>query len=165
MRESLRRHGQLSPLVVREFPQTGEYEILDGHLRREAARTLNLPRMEVLNLGPITDVEAAEAFLAIHAVWGRRNHPNYLRVFQKLASLVDADKLLAALPGKLGKSSGASHAPGPWIDFKFRVDNQAATVCDTALTAVQKSTGCKRSVAFERICADFLAGANPGSQP
>jgi ParB-like chromosome segregation protein Spo0J len=188
LRISLQTLGQIQALVVREG-SGWLYECLDGSQRLELLEMLGAVKVDVLDLGKVDDAKAREIHLALNlnrgkpnagpladaleAVVHSRSTPDE-RAFKEVVLLEllplsskSIDKTVAKLRSK-GTTRQVVHnpkAPHGWVDFKFSVDPAAAKVCDQALTRVEKSTGCQRHVAFERVCADFLQGPNPGRQP
>lgn len=186
LHESITRYGQLQPVVVRETPSG--LEVVDGSARFVMIHTLRAADIDVTNLGAIDDAEAREVHLALNLDRGKSGavaladalqnvmdaqvteRAKALKEVALLASLPlsrqGVDKTVAKLRSK-GQSQ-ATHNPASqpsWVDFRFKVDHSAAQVCDQALSDVEQSTGCQRSVAFERICADYLAGPSVGRQP
>lgn len=184
---SIQTLGQLQPFVVREGG-SGTLQIIDGEARWRLLKKLGAVQVDVLNLGAVDDCKALEIHLALNLDHGK---PAAEPLADALEAVVQsrADpkgqafkevRLLELLPlrssgidktvEKLRKRAAPKpphnpNAPHGWVRFRFDVDPGAALVCDQALTRVEKSTGCKRGVAFERIMADALAGPNPGRQP
>jgi ParB-like chromosome segregation protein Spo0J len=182
--KSIDRFGLLQPLVVRELRENTDLEVIDGNKRLEALRYFAFTHVDVVILEPMDEDVATEIHLALNLNGGK---PAADRLADALESVIesgtdDAEKarkevdLLKTVPlasrgidktvEKLrsrGRAKKSEHDPSTrsWVDFRFSVDPDAARVCDDALTKVEADTGCKRGVAFERICADFLAGYQP----
>lgn len=193
MRAGLQSYGQLVPLVVRTLakvaPSGGPVrECVDGSQRLEVIRTMGAVKVDVLDVGAIDDARARELHLVLNLGRGK---PQADAMAQALEDVIDAPatthgkamkevelarvlplsggpaKTVARLRSK-GQTPARPHNAGAtrsWVDFRFKVDPGAAKVCDDALTQVEQTTQCKRSVAFERICADYLAGPAVGKQP
>lgn len=191
LRESLDRFGETSPIVVRQV-DTGMgddvqyYEIIDGNERFAYANDIHDEQsdfeLSVLDYGPISDDEARALHVSLNLPRGviqpgpladalevAAPDGNGPRGEALLALLPLVDRTVDAAIAKFRRraSRNGKHdpdAPQGWVDFRFRVDPDAAEVCDRALTVVEKTTDCGRGVAFERVCADFLAGPNAGRE-
>lgn len=174
---SIQTHGILQPIVIRDTARG--HEIIDGHWRYAIVKSLGQADIEAKNVGSITDEESAQLAIELNMNRGKPTSQGLVTLLETAIRgkvwLADVEKVLP-FPGKivvtlekLQKKLAAKSSSGnaqSWINFNFHVDKGAARVCDDALTLVETSTGCTRHVAFERICADFLAsGNNPGSQP
>lgn len=195
LQNSLAHFGLVQPLAVRELPSpegVERLETIDGSKRlvlfKEQMAGQN-PTVQVVNYGPIDDATARRLHLALNMTRGKAG-PGELAdalesVVQSGLTIEDQAQtevhLLSILPipsrgidktiEKLRKKAG----PKPldvdpetgegWISFRFKVHPDAAEVCDRALTLVEQSTKCQRSIAFERICADHLAGPIIARQP
>jgi ParB-like chromosome segregation protein Spo0J len=179
LKESLANYGQIIPLVARQ--SGSDFEIIDGSSRLELLEELGNSVVHICDVGVIGDDQARELHLCLNMDKGKLNAD---ALAMALEAIIDSQPteaakakkevaLLSTLPLKkqgIEKTvqklrakglSVATHnpnaAPG-WVDFKFKVDPSAARVCDDALTDIEKQTQCKRSTAFEFICADYLAG-------
>ena len=193
LRESIERFGGTSPLVVRQVEpfdvDLQYYEVIDGNARLAVMREIlgeknpELdPEVTILDYGSLADDDARTLHLALNLPRGIvRPGPlaDALEAVVPDGDNAKADELLAVLPlvdrtvdaaiAKFRRRAQRrvehdADAPQGWINFRFRVDPEAAEVCDRALTSVEQTTQCERGVAFERICADFLAGPVVGRQ-
>ncbi len=58
---SLRRHGQVAPLVVRFHPEEeGQFELVDGEHRKRACEEVGFSEVDIYNLGDIDDLTAMQ---------------------------------------------------------------------------------------------------------
>lgn len=192
LKESLRRFGQLQPVVVRVNPSRAagdvSVDVVDGDKRLGALLELGALEVDCINIGVRDDVHCLEVHLALNLDRGK---PKADALADAIENVVEAPKTesakamseislsrlipLAKMPVKMVahlRSRGRSNAPtgNPkatkgWIDFAFKIAPSAARVCDDALSFVEKHHNVKRPQAFELICADFLAGAPKGGQP
>jgi hypothetical protein len=191
LRESLERFGPTSPIVVRQV-DTGlgddvqYYEVIDGNERLAYLREVHSEEADfsivVLDYGAVSDDEARALHVSLNLPRGVIQPGPLADALEVAAPDGDGpqgEALLALLPlvdrtvdAAIAKfrrrvEKRVEHdpdAPQGWVDFRFRVDPDAAEVCDRALTVVEKTTDCGRGVAFERVCADFLAGPNAGRE-
>jgi hypothetical protein len=190
IKHALHTYGQLVPLVVRDLgPGHGwRYECIDGSHRLEALEAIGAVKVDILDVGQVDDAAARELHLVLnlgrgkpaatpladaleHAVNAAPTDAGKAMKEVELAGVLPLNggpvKAAARLRAK-GQTPARSHnpsAPRGWVDFRFKVDPGAAKVCDDAITQVTSTTGCERHVAFERICADYLAGPSVGRQP
>jgi hypothetical protein len=190
IKASMRKFGQLVPLVVRyvQVDNNFMYEVIDGACRVRCLADMGALMVDVLDVGSVTEMEAKEMHLALNLGRGK---PSADALADALESIVTAQPRLEdqarkemelgkSLPIKGGVAKTVSRlrnrgrtpkqpsTPGnrSWVDFSFKVDPNAARVCDDALTMVEKQTGVKRNVAFEYLCADYLGNPNQtGGQP
>ena len=191
LRESLERFGETSPIVVRQVDtglgdEVQYYEIIDGNERFAYLNDIHSEEADfsisVLDYGPISDDEARALHVSLNLPRGVIQPgplADALEVAAPDGNGPQGEALLALLPivdrtiddaiAKFRRRAAkrVAHdpdAPGGWVDFRFRVDPDAAEVCDRALTVVERTTDCDRGVAFERVCADFLSGPNAGRE-
>lgn len=92
--ESLRRHGFIKPIIVRELTD-GTLEILGGEHRRDAALRLGLDQVPVFNLGRIGEKKAKEIGLIDNARYG---HDDTLGLAALLGELGSIEELSTFLP-------------------------------------------------------------------
>lgn len=98
--ESIRAHGLLQPLVVRERSEGG-YEVICGHRRRAAAKLVGVAHLDCM-VRELTDAQAVEAMLAENSK--RRDVPP-LEESDALLRLVEWGQTPAALAERLGRTS------------------------------------------------------------
>jgi hypothetical protein len=179
LEQSILQWGQLQPVIVRELVD-GSLELVDGSKVVDILEHHKFTNVSVVTLGRISESEAREIHLAINLDRGRPEVSNLADNLETVASTGDVQeraerelRLLKVLP--IPEKGGVSNTvkklrsqgqkkgklvdsePG-FIGFKFRVPPDAAKVCDSALTTVEKTADCKRDRAFELLCADALAG-------
>lgn len=68
--EAIKRLGIFKPIIVREFAESEDLEILGGEHRWQGAQRLKLKELPVMNLGIIDDKKAKEISLADNARFG-----------------------------------------------------------------------------------------------
>jgi ParB-like chromosome segregation protein Spo0J len=189
LRGSLLTFGQIAPYVVREIGGTQMFECIDGSARLELQRAAGAVGVDVFNLGPRDDDIALAVHLALNLDRGKPHPDAMAAALETVIALQPDDRAKAKVEVELidtltiprkgvdqtvaklrsrGRPAPTKHNPAStpsWVEFKMKVDHAAAKVCDRALSHVEQSTGCQRHVAFERICADYLAGAPQGGTP
>jgi hypothetical protein len=95
IRKSLERNGMFKPIVVRETPVVGVYEILGGEHRWEQAIELGESEVPVANLGVISDKQAKEIGLIDNARYGA---DDTLGLAEILKEIGDVPELQGFLP-------------------------------------------------------------------
>lgn len=70
IRESIKRNGIFKPIIVRQVPGQGGYEIIGGEHRWEQAVELGFSDVPVVNLGEIDDRQAKEIGVIDNARYG-----------------------------------------------------------------------------------------------
>jgi len=175
-----------------QHPKGIRYETIDGSARLRLLVENNPDpnqHVSVMNYGVIDDETAYSLHVALNMDRGAPAPGPLADLLENVLACAKDDKartqteveLLALLPKissggvdglvqRLRRRAAPKpmkhdpNAPRGWVDFHFKVHPDAANVCDQALSSVESTTQCKRSIAFERICADHLAGPMPGRQ-
>ncbi len=94
LEESVKRFGMFKPIVVREVD--GALEIIGGQHRWEAARSLKLAEIPVVNLGRVSDKKAKEIGLVDN---GRYGADDTLQLAELLEDIgVGAEELSSFMP-------------------------------------------------------------------
>lgn len=167
--------GQVAPIVVR---QAGDgYDVVDGHLRLQAAKELGWEQVDVYLLdGQVSDDEAREMAIALV---GARAEPARQELAQALDHLLQATeedpdetaRLARTLPFRQkdltkvvrrlrGETSPHTRKKASHVDMRFRLPPEAAQVVGEAVDlVVAENEGVTRDRALELIAADFLSGA------
>lgn len=96
--ESIRRFGMFKPLVCREL-EDGRLEIIGGQHRWEAAKSLGMEEVPIVNLGLIDDRKAKEISLVDN---GRYGSDDSQRLAELLRELGTTDELAEYLPYAVG---------------------------------------------------------------
>ena len=195
LQNSLAHFGLVQPLSVRELPSpegVDRLETIDGSKRLVLFKEQMAgqdPTILVVNYGQVDDSTARRLHLALNMTRGKAGPGELADVLEHVldsGGTVEEQArnevhLLSILPipsrgldktiEKLRKKAGPKQLDTDpdtgegWVSFRFKVHPDAADVCDRALTLVEQSTKCQRSIAFERICADHLAGPIIARQP
>jgi ParB-like chromosome segregation protein Spo0J len=94
--ESIRTHGFIDPLLVREIPEG--FEIIDGEHRWKASRDLGLAEIPVNNLGTVSDSVAKQLTIIMNETRGRPERTALSRLLQDVAKEVSREDLYRILP-------------------------------------------------------------------
>lgn len=86
--ESIKRFGMFKPLVVRTLDD-GRLEILGGQHRWEAAKTLGIEQVEVVDLGRIDDKRAKEISLVDNSRYGSDDGLKFSELLRELDDVED----------------------------------------------------------------------------
>lgn len=175
LKEAMAGLGQVAPIVVR---QAGEnYDVVDGHLRLQAAKELGWEQVDVYLLdGQVSDDEAREMAIALV---GARAQPDRQELAVALDRLLQATeeepdetaRLARTLPFRQkdltkvvrrlrGETKPHTTRKASHVDLRFRLPPDAAQVVGEAVDlVVAENDGVTRDRAIELIAADFLSGA------
>lgn len=174
--ESVRQFGQLQPLVVEAVANIGKYRVVDGNVRLKILKELECKQVDVLDLGAVSEQDAAEIHLIFNMNRGKPKAEPLANVLEVATSndVMRESRLFKEVP-LTGKSvvhaiekirariekKQVKHDPDAepsFIDFKMRLPPDAAKVCDQALSYIETNNDVKRPRAFELMAADYLAG-------
>jgi ParB-like chromosome segregation protein Spo0J len=99
LEESIKRLGFFRPVIVREIANSGisdiTYQLLGGEHRAQAAVRLKISKIPVVNLGPISDLEAKEIGIADNARYGVDDQIAFAELVKDMGN---ADQLETFLP-------------------------------------------------------------------
>ena len=179
--ESVKRDKSLGVVAVRELDD-GNYEVIDGNHRLEAARFLKMEKLTVENFGKLSKSDAV-------LIARRRNHQWFREDVVLLASLyadvvvpeISIDDLSTFMPetkndlADLIRMAEGTHVPNMdgKENKKAKVEERVPSyslsfipeqyeVIQRAIEAIRASEGdtsITKSRAVELICADYLSGA------
>jgi len=90
---SLKRHGFVKPVIVRERPD-GVLEILGGQHRVEAAISMGFEEVPTLNLGEVSDARAKEIGLIDNARYGSDDANALADILKEIGKDVDVASFL-----------------------------------------------------------------------
>jgi len=176
-RESLRRFGWLSPIVVRSSIDAGGsgFEIIDGEHRWRIAVEDGIDPVPVFCVDGLTDAEAKRATVILNDLHGQARPDKLTALFRGLLDEISVDELLIGLPYSPDVLSSLlpdielpslpvgplPEAPSPggarWVERTYRLPLEAAEVVDDALARARGEDEIEPWQALERIAAEFLA--------
>lgn len=97
LEQSMRRNGVFRPIIAREIDENGTtvLEIIGGEHRWGLAKKIGLAEVPVVNMGPITDLQAKEIGVIDNTRYGADDALSFAEL---LKSLGDVDELQSFLP-------------------------------------------------------------------
>lgn len=104
--ESIRRHGFIEPLVVREKPNKKAgtaYETINGAHRLQAAKDLELPEIPCVNVGKVTEEEAYEIGVILNELHGSPDQVRLADRLRRISETMPFEKLAAVMPYSRGE--------------------------------------------------------------
>lgn len=93
---AIRRFGFGQPLIVREADDG--YEVIDGEHRLNAARSLRMTQVPVINLGNVPDVVAKQLTILANELSGTSDQVRMSALLSDLAQHVSIDALREVMP-------------------------------------------------------------------
>lgn len=132
---SIEKLGFVDPITVREID--GEYEIIDGEYRWQAAGDLGYEEIDAINLGVVTDEVGKQLTLALNNIHGEDDTELLKALLTELEEELGADHLTAVLPysqEELEALLAGIVAPEPqtnWVTYTFRVPIEAQGIVDS----------------------------------
>lgn len=95
IKNSLKYHGQIDPILVRESDKKGEYEIINGYHRWLAMKELGFKQIEIKNLGKIDRIEAIKKALSTEEL---RIPLDVIEVAELVKKVKESEEGLKGLP-------------------------------------------------------------------
>lgn len=170
IKNSLKDHGQVDPIIVREIKD--KYEIINGYHRWVAMKELEFKEVEIKNLGKITKNEAIKIGLSLEET---KIPLDVIEVAQLVKSLKEIGEWqglpysLEEIENKIKlldfdfKQFGEIVLP-EGIDIttlSFKVTKEQKEIIIQAIDKIVKKEGVSEGRALELIAANFLAGPYP----
>ncbi len=78
--ESIRKHGFIQPIIVRE--KGDKYEVIGGAHRLRAAQSLKMAKLPAINLGKVGDAEAASMLIVLNETHGSADQDEMAALIQ-----------------------------------------------------------------------------------
>lgn len=171
VRESLRRFGWLSPVVVRK-DRGGGWEIIDGEHRWQVAKEESVDLIPCWSVEGLTDDEAKRATVILNDLHGQARPDKLADLFSDLLNSISLEELEIGfpysgetlnallpnpLPSNLGPLPDAVLPPARWVERTYRMPPEVAEILDDALVKARDGDEIEPWQALERIAADFLA--------
>jgi len=171
LKNALKYHGQIDPLIVREIGEE-KYELINGYHRWLAMKELGWKKAEVKNLGKISREEAIKKALTLEEI---RIPLDVIEVAELLKNLKEAEVELEGLPYLEEEiKEKIELLEFDWENFKeteeeekpdittlsIKVTQEQRKIILEAINKVMEKEKVKEGRALELICADFLAGYN-----
>jgi len=171
IKESLRIHGQIDPVLVREI-ETDKYELINGYHRWMAMKELKFTEVEIKNLGIMSKEDAIKKALSTEEL---RVPLDVIEVAKLIKQVADSEAGLEGLPylqeeieKKIAllefdwdnfQDTGETDELPDVKTFKIIVTTEQRTIIMQAMEKIKTAQGgIKDGRAMELICADFLAG-------
>lgn len=95
-RRSIREHGFIDPILVRE--RAGKFEIIDGEHRFRAAKIEGFEKIPVNNLGNVSDAAAKQLTIIMNETRGVADNELLSKLLKDLEGEIGRDELFLALP-------------------------------------------------------------------
>lgn len=96
-RNSIRTHGFIDPILVRELDD-GQFEIIDGEHRWKAAQLEGMTEIPCNNLGQVADSAAKQLTIIMNETRGEARRDKLSELLKDLASEVGMASLYESLP-------------------------------------------------------------------
>jgi ParB/RepB/Spo0J family partition protein len=176
---SIRTFGFVVPIVVRPRPDhPGQYEIIDGENRWQAAKDEGLAEVPI-SYTHFNDSDSQQLTIILNEVHGQPNPQKLGALLRKLSAVETRETLLSRLPFSreaLDQLTGlgalefdqltpfprpqGNSRPSAWVERTYRMPKDAADVIDQALAAWRGDERDDQTPDWkilEYICADWLA--------
>ena len=96
--DHIERSGNYEPVIVRIHPDMGGcYQILNGHHRVEALKTLGIDKVDCI-AWDVDDAEAMVLLATLNRLGGNDQLPRKIKLYKKMTKQIDFKKLLKQLP-------------------------------------------------------------------
>lgn len=96
-RESIRRHGMIDPITVRELDD-GFFQIVDGEHRFKAAQLEGYTEISANNLGVLADEVAKQLTLVMNDIKGANDQTKLQQLLIDIESIIGKDEMIQVLP-------------------------------------------------------------------
>jgi len=171
IKNSLKVHGQVDPLQVREVEDY--YELVNGYHRLKAMQELGFKEAEVKNFGKISEEEAIKIALSMEEL---RIPLDIIETAKLIKRIKESETGLEGLPyleeeikQKIellefdwSQFEGERDTLAPDVrTLSIVVTEEQREVIMRAIKKVMDEDGVKEGRALEIICGDFLAGPYP----
>lgn len=168
IKESLRYHGQIDPVLIREI-ENGLYEIINGFHRWKAMKELKFEKVEIKNLGKISRQEAIKKALSTEEP---RIPLDVIETAKLLKEIKESEAGLEGLPyleqeikekiellefdwNTFENEEDIEKMPDTQ-KFNIIVTTEQKEIIDKAMKQVMDNEGCKEGRALELICIEFI---------
>lgn len=94
--ESLKRYGQIAPILVRE--QNGVYELIDGEHRLRGMKQLGYKKILIFDAAGLSESDAKQLTIIMNEVRGRADSTKLSKLFQELSLDVPLEELTKIIP-------------------------------------------------------------------
>lgn len=91
---SVKRNGLFKPVIVRETPVAGEFEVIGGEHRWQSAIRVGLEEIPIVNLGTIDDDKAKEIAVIDNARYGDDDMISYAELLKSLGDVTELQDFL-----------------------------------------------------------------------
>jgi len=180
---NIKRSGRYEPLVVRPHPtQTGCYQLINGHHRRDALSELGYKKADCI-VWDIDDGQTDIALATLNRLSGTDVPAKKSALFRRLTRSLDAAQLAKLLPNsakqiqrlaslsksKIQLQAIAADAVCLAEPLVFFVSDSQKLIIERALCLAQKDSGKKtkaarRADALMKIAAQFCQSENQSEQ-
>jgi hypothetical protein len=174
IKDSIKNHGQVDPIIVREPPEKPEvkYEIVNGFHRWVAMKELGFEKVEIKNLGKISKNEAIKIALSLEETKIPLDVIEVAKLVKNLKEIGEWQGLPYSLDEINTKISllefnfdkfGEVVIPEDIdiVSLVFKVTKEQKEVIVQAIDKIVKKEKVTEGRALELICASFLAEPYP----
>jgi ParB/RepB/Spo0J family partition protein len=174
---SIEEFGFVDPITCRSV--AGGYEIIDGEHRWNAARSLGLKTVPIIDLGEVPDQKAKKLTIVLNELRGQIVQADLGALIANLLSEENAGELAKSLPftqealehlasmpefswdstkdvGKPDISPPVTGKKEPWVELVFRMPKSANDVVMDALAKIRGDDEMLDWQALEALAADYL---------
>jgi len=170
IKDSIRIHGQVDPILVRQLEDVDKYEIVNGFHRWTAMKELDFKEVEVKNLGVISREQAIKMALSTEDT---KIPLDIIEVAQLVKHLKEIGDDMMGLPYSLEEMEQKiellgfdwdSLEPKEESDIEVKtlsiiVTTEQKEIITKAMSKVkEEGSHVKDGRALELICADYLSG-------
>jgi len=172
IKKSLKYHGQIDPIQVREITGNVPYEIINGYHRWKGMKEMDFDKVEIKNFGKITKTEAIKIGLSMEVL---KIPLDVIEVAQLIKEIKDKEESLEGLPYAIEEiKEKIALLEFDWDQFKddgegltkekdnklsFVVDEKQRQVILQAIKKVMDKGEEDQGEALKTICNFFLLNA------